>query len=61
MTLIKCFDICLRSKWSMQNIEVTGFISPNIHKNGLLGDIMQVYSLYYLIDQAILTTHIHFL
>ena len=36
------------------------FISPNLHKNDLLSDIMQVYSLYYLMDHALLTTHIHF-
>ena len=60
MTLIKCSDICLRSKWCLQDIEAAGFISPNLHKNGLLGDIMQVYSSYYSMNQALLTTHLHF-
>ena len=60
MTLIKCSDICLRSKWCLQDIEAAGFISSNLHKNGLLGDVMQVYSSYYLMDQVLLTTHIHF-
>jgi hypothetical protein len=60
MTLIRCSDICLRSKWCLPDIEAAGFISPNLHKNGLLGDIMQVYSSYYSMDQALLSTHIHF-
>ncbi|GBB83725.1 hypothetical protein RclHR1_01040030 [Rhizophagus clarus] len=36
MTLIRCSDIYLRSKWCLQDIEAAGFISPNLHKNGLL-------------------------
>jgi hypothetical protein len=60
MMLIKCSDICLRSKWSLQDVEAAGFVSFNLHQNGLLGDIMQVYSSYYSMDQALLSTRIHF-
>ena len=56
MTLIKCSDICLRSKWSLHDIEAAGFVSSDLHKNGLLGDIMQVYSSYYSMNQALLST-----
>jgi len=60
MTLIKCSDICLRSKWYLHDIEAAGFVSSDLHKNGLLGDIMQVYSSYYSMNQALLSTRIHF-
>ncbi|CAG8766065.1 16403_t:CDS:2, partial [Funneliformis caledonium] len=36
MTLIKCSDICLRSKWNLNDIEAAGFVSSDLHKNGLL-------------------------
>ena len=60
MKLVKCSDICLQSKWRLQDIEAAGFISSDLYKNGLLGDIMQVYSSYYSMEQALLSTHIHF-
>lgn len=60
MTLIKCSDVCLKFKWHLQDIKAAGFISSNLHKNGLLGDVMKVYSLYYSMEQALLSTHIHF-
>ena len=60
MTLIKCSDICLRSKWSLHDIETAGFISPDLRKNGLLSDIMQVYSSYYSMEQALISTRIYF-
>jgi len=49
-----------RSKWRLQNIETAGFVSPDLHKDCLLGDFMRVYSLYYSMDQALLSNHIHF-
>ena len=60
MTPIKCSDICLRSKWYPHDIEAAGFISSDLHINGLLGDVMQAYSSYYSMDQALLSTRIHF-
>lgn len=60
MMLVKCSDICLRSKWHLSDIRAAGFISSNLHKNGLLGDVMQVYSSYYSMEQALLSTRINF-
>ena len=60
MMLVKCSDVCLRSKWYPCDIEAAGFVTSDLHKNGLLSDIMQVYSSYYSMDQALLSTRIYF-
>ena len=54
------YEVELNMKWSLQDIKAVRFISPNLHKNGLLSDIMQVYSSYYSMEQALLSTHVHF-
>ena len=60
MMLVKCSDVCLQSKWYPCDIEAAGFVTSDLHKNGLLSDIMQVYSSYYSMDQALLSTRIYF-
>jgi len=36
VTFIKCSDICLQSKWNLQDIKAAGFISPDLHVNDVV-------------------------
>ena len=40
MPFTKCFNVCLWSKCSLHDIEVAGFVSSDLYKNGLLYNIM---------------------
>ena len=57
---LNCSEIKLRSKWNKHKIESTGFISNNLDTNGLLESIMQVYSSYFSLEQALLKTKVSY-
>ena len=38
VTFIKCSDICLQSKWNLQDIKAAGLISPDLH----VGDVVEL-------------------
>ncbi|CAG8853469.1 31347_t:CDS:1, partial [Gigaspora margarita] len=58
--LFNCLEIKLGIRWNRNQIEAAGFISTNIETNGLFEDIMKAYSSYYLFEQALLETRVHF-
>ncbi|CAG8560269.1 23343_t:CDS:2, partial [Gigaspora rosea] len=58
--LFNCLEIKLGIRWNRNQIEAAGFISTNVKINGLFEDIMKAYSLYYLFEQALLETQVHF-
>ncbi|CAG8558976.1 22228_t:CDS:2 [Gigaspora rosea] len=55
-----CSEIKLGSKWGKQEIENARFVSDDLEANGLLVSIMNVYSSYFSIEQAILNTKIRY-
>ncbi|CAG8676168.1 23204_t:CDS:2, partial [Gigaspora margarita] len=53
ITSFNCSEIKLRSRCDKKKIENTGFISDNLEINGLLENIMHVYSSYFSVEQAL--------
>ncbi|CAG8521242.1 34131_t:CDS:2 [Gigaspora margarita] len=58
--LFNCSEIKLELKWNRYQIETAGFISNDIRTNGLHKEIMNIYTLYYSFEQALLDTQVYF-
>ncbi|CAG8624939.1 24908_t:CDS:2 [Gigaspora margarita] len=55
-----CSEIKLRSKWNKHKIKDAGFISADLRTNGLLESVIEAYSSYFLLNQAIIRTNISY-
>ncbi|RIB19607.1 hypothetical protein C2G38_2035933 [Gigaspora rosea] len=55
-----CSEIKLGLKWNKHEIEDAGFISADLRTNGLLESVMEAYSSYFSLEQAILRTNISY-